>query len=384
MKPGTGLRRVVSEDESMTDTGRPDTILLNMGPQHPSTHGVLRLLIELEGEKVVNITPIIGYLHRGFEKITEHRTYIQIIPLTDKLDYVSSMANNMAYVKAVEDLMGIEVPERAEYIRVTVLELQRIASHLLALGSLGNDLGMPFTLMMYTFREREMILDLFESLSGARLGYNYMRIGGVAEDLPLGFKDMTIDFLRFLEKKIDEYEDFIYENEIFRMRTEDVGVLKAGEAVNLGATGPVLRGSGVRLDIRKEDPYSVYSELDWKIVTGRKGDCLSRVLVWINEMRMSVDIVEQALQNMPPGPVKAKVPRVLRPEGEVYSRIESPRGELGIHLIGDKTTTPYRLKIRSPAFCNLSILPHIAKGVLIADLIAILGTLDPIFGEVDR
>jgi NADH-quinone oxidoreductase subunit D len=362
-----------------------ERVLLNLGPQHPSTHGVLRLVVELEGERVVNVTPVIGYLHRGFEKIAENRRYIQITPLTDKLDYVSSMANNMAYVKAVEELLGLEVPERAEYIRVIVLELQRIASHLLALGSIGNDLGMPFTLMMYTFRERETILDLFESLSGARLGYNYITIGGVMDDLPLGFTDFTLSFLRELRQKIEEYEDLVYDNEIFVKRTEGIGVLSPKDAINLGATGPVLRGSGVRRDIRKEDPYSIYHYFDWRIVTGKRGDCLSRISVWINEMKMSADIVEQAIENIPPGLFRAKVSRVVRPpEGEVYSRIESPRGELGFHIIGDGSTHPYRLKIRSPAFCNLSILPHLAKGVFIADLIAILGTLDPVFGEVDR
>ncbi len=360
-------------------------ILLNLGPQHPSTHGVLRLVVELEGERVKSVTPIIGYLHRGFEKIAENRRYIQITPLTDKLDYVSSMANNMAYAKAVEELLEIEVPERAEYIRVIVLELQRIASHLLALGSIGNDLGMLVTLMMYTFRERETILDLFERLCGARLAYSYICIGGVREDLPLGFVDMALSFLEDLMVKMNDYEDLVYRNEIFLKRTQGVGVLKESDAINLGATGPVLRGSGVRRDVRKEEPYSVYSNLDWKIIVGKKGDCLSRISVWINEIKMSAEIVEQAIKNLPPGPVKARVPKVIRPpEGEVYSRIESPRGELGFHIVSDGSTSPYRLKIRSPAFCNLSILPYLARDVLIADLIAILGTLDPVFGEVDR
>jgi NADH-quinone oxidoreductase subunit D len=291
----------------------------------------------------------------------------------------------MAYVKAVEELLDLHPPQRAEFIRVIVLELQRIASHLLALGSIGNDLGMPFTLMMYTFREREKILDLFESLSGARLGYNYITIGGVMHDLPFGFPDHVLAFLKELDEKIEEYEDLIYENEIFIRRTEGVGVLKPNDAINLGATGPVLRGSGVKRDVRKEDPYSVYHMFDWKVVTGDKGDCLSRISVWIKEMKMSSEIVKQAIANLPAGNIREKVSRVIRPpEGETYSRIESPRGELGFHIVGDGSTNPYRLKIRSPAFCNLSVLPHIAKGVLIADLIAILGTLDPVFGEVDR
>ncbi|AGK61773.1 NADH dehydrogenase subunit D [Archaeoglobus sulfaticallidus PM70-1] len=362
-----------------------DSVLLNLGPQHPSTHGVLRLIVELEGERVVRVEPVIGYLHRGFEKIAENRNYIQIIPLTDKLDYIASMANNMAYVKAVEELMGIEVPLRAEYIRVMVLELQRIASHLLALGSIGNDLGMPFTLMMYTFREREKILDMFEMLTGARLGYNYMRIGGVSDDLPLGFTDYVRTFLEELEVRMEDYERLVYDNEIFIARTEGIGVLSPDKAINLGATGPVLRGSGVRRDVRKDEPYSIYHELDWKIITGKRGDCLSRVSVWIEEMKMSAEIVEQLLDSIPAGSIRAKVPKVIRPkEGEVYSRIESPRGELGVHLVSDGSARPYRLKIRSPAFCNLSILPHISKDVLLADLIVIIGSLDPVFGEVDR
>ncbi|MFQ6105622.1 MAG: NADH-quinone oxidoreductase subunit D [Candidatus Hydrothermarchaeaceae archaeon] len=366
----------------MTQVNR---VILNIGPQHPSTHGVLRMQVEVEGEKIVNITPIIGYLHRGFEKIVENRNYVQVIPLTDRLDYLSSMANNMAYVKAVEELLGVEIPERAEYIRIIVLELQRLASHLAAVGFYGNDLGLSFTAMMYTFRERELILDLFESLCGARLTYNYLRFGGVREDLPNGFKEKAKEALASLEPKIDEYERFLSEDEIFLMRTKDVGVLTPEDAINMGATGPVLRGSGVKTDTRATDPYTIYDKFDWEIVTGKDGDCFSRYIVWINEMRQSIKIVEQALDALPEGPVLTTVPRVLKPPaGEVYSRIESPRGELCMHLVSDGTTNPYRLKIRSPAFCNLSLLPHLAKNVLIADLIAITGSLDPVFGEVDR
>jgi len=360
-------------------------ILINIGPQHPSTHGVLRMVVELEGERVKKVIPVIGYIHRGFEKIAEYRTYPQIVPLTDRLDYLSSMGNNMIYCNAVEELMGIELPERAEYIRVIVLELQRIASHLASVGFYGNDIGVTFTAMMYTFRERELILNIFEALSGARLTYNYVRIGGVRENVPRGFEDSVRKALDHIEKKVDEYEEFFSDNEIFLRRTQGVGVLKAKDAINLGATGPVLRGSGVKIDTRVTDPYTIYDRFDWDIVTAKKGDCFSRYSVWINEMKQSINIVRQAIEGLPEGEIKADVPKVLKPEaGEAYSRIESPRGELAVHVISDGSPRPYRLKIRSPAFCNLSLLPHISQGGLIADLIAALGSIDPVFGEVDR
>ena len=360
-------------------------MVVNIGPQHPSTHGVLRMVVEVEGERVIKIIPVIGYLHRGIEKIFENRTYIQGIPLTDRLDYLSSMANNMAYCRTVEELLDVEVPERAEYIRIIILELQRIASHLCSIGFYGNDVGVTFTAMMYTFRERERILDLFESLCGARLTYNYVRIGGVSQDLPKGFVEKANETLDVIEKQVDEYEDFFSDNEIFLRRTQGVGVLKAKDAVNLGATGPVLRGSGVKTDTRVTDPYTIYDRFDWEIITGKDGDCFSRYYVWLNEIRQSIGIVRQALKDLPEGEIKAKLPKVLKPEpGEAYGRIESPRGELAFHIISDGSPNPYRVKIRSPAFCNLSLLPHVAEGWLIADLIAILGSLDPVFGEVDR
>lgn len=360
-------------------------MVINLGPQHPSTHGVLRMVAELEGERVKKLIPVIGYVHRGIEKILENRTYTQVVPLTDRLDYLSAMANNMSYCRAVEELMDVAVPERAEYIRVIILELQRIASHLCSVGFYGNDLGVSFTAMMYTFRERERVLDLFEALCGARLTYNYVRIGGVREDLPQGFEENTRAALDHIEKKVDEYEDFFSDNEIFLRRTQGIGVLKAKDAINLGATGPVLRGSGVKTDTRVTDPYTIYDRFDWKIVTGKNGDCFSRYSVWINEIRQSISIVRQALDGLPEGDIIAKVPKVIKPEpGEAYSRIESPRGELAFHVISDGSPNPYRVKIRSPAFCNLSLLPHVAEGGLIADLIATLGSLDPVFGEVDR
>ncbi|RLF61483.1 MAG: NADH-quinone oxidoreductase subunit D [Thermoplasmata archaeon] len=359
--------------------------LVNIGPIHPSTHGVLRLLVEIEGERVRNVVPIIGQLHRGFEKICENRSYVQVVPLTDRLDYLSSMGNNMAYVKAVEDLLEVEVPERAEYIRVIVLELQRIASHLASIGFFSNDLGMAFTLFMYTMRDREKVLNLFEMLCGARLTYNFIRIGGVAKDLPKGFVKNAKEVLDYLESKIGEYRAMCDESEVFRMRTEGVGILTPEDAINLGATGPVLRGSGLKIDTRAQDPYTIYDQFDWKIVTGKRGDCYSRYTVWVGEIEQSINIVRQALDNLPEGEVMAKVPKVIKPPaGEAYARTENPRGELAVHVVSDGGVNPYRVKIRSPAFCNLSILPHLSKDVLIPDLIAICGSLDPVFGEVDR
>lgn len=367
-------------------TADPNKMFLNLGPQHPAAHGVLRLLLEMRGEIVLNVTPIIGQLHRGFEKLCESRAYVQIIPITDRLDYVSSMSNNYAYVKAVEELAGIEVLERAQYIRVIMLELQRIASHLFSAGIYGHDLG-AMSASFYTFRERELILDLFESVCGARLTYSYMRFGGVRQDLPPYFVEKTKEVLDKIESKIPDYVNFLLRNEVFLRRTQGVGILKPKDAVNLGATGPVLRGSGVAYDVRKADPYLLYDQFDWEVVTQKDGDCLSRFLVYVGELRQSIGIVRQALKALPEGDLgeKAAVPKALKPPpGEVYSRVENPRGELGFHIISDGSGNPYRLKVRSPTFCNLSILPHLAKNVLLADMVAILGTLDPVFGEIDR
>jgi len=282
-------------------------------------------------------------------------------------------------------LMNIKISERTEYIRVIVLELQRIASHLASVGFFGNDVGVTFTAMMYTFRERELIINLFETLSGARLTYNYIRIGGLREDLPKGFENNVLQSIDIIEKKVDEYEEFFSENEIFRRRTQGIGVLKLKDAINLGATGPVLRGSGLKSDVRVTDPYTIYDRFDWDIITEKKGDCFARYNIWINEIRQSISIVRQALNGLPKGEINVKIPRVIKPEpGEVYSKIESPRGELAMNVISDGTPKPYRLKIRSPAFCNLSLLPTISEEGLIADLIATLGSIDPVFGEVDR
>jgi NADH-quinone oxidoreductase subunit D len=370
----------------MIATERPNEMILNMGPQHPSTHGVCRLVIKLDGERAVRINPVIGYLHRGIEKLAENRTYVQFIPLTDRLDYISSMANNTVYALALEELMDIQVPERAEYIRVIMLELQRLASHLLFIATFGADLG-AWTVLMYGFRERERVLDLLEMVSGARLLYTYVMFGGVRQDLPEGFVEQCRKTMQTLPSYFDkDYEYYFYKNEIFLERCRGVGKLDAKDAINLGVTGPNLRASGVPYDLRKIDPYSVYDRFDFKVCTEKAGDTLARFKVRMNEIKESVKIINQALDDLPEGEYRAKVPKLLRPpKGEVYTRIESPRGELGIHLVSDgESKNPYRLKIRSPAFCNLSAFPYFAEGDIIPDLVANFASIDIVLGEIDR
>jgi NADH-quinone oxidoreductase subunit D len=366
-------------------TEKPNEMILNMGPQHPSTHGVCRLLIKLDGEKAIKIEPIIGYLHRGVEKLAERRDYFQFIPLTDRLDYLSAITNNMVYAMAVEELMGIQVPERAEYIRVIMLELQRIASHLLFVATFGADLG-AWTVLMYGFRERERVLDLLEMATGARLTYSYIWIGGVRRDLPEGFVEKCRETIQTLPKFFDDYERYFYDNEIFLKRCEGVGKLSAKDAINLGVTGPILRACGVPYDLRKIDPYSIYDRFDFNVITEKEGDTLARFKVRMNEMRESIKIIEQALDDIPSGEFRAKVPRVIKPPaGEVYARVEGPRGELGIYLVSDGVSkSPYRLKIRSPSFCNLSAFPSFAEGEIIPDLIANFASIDIVLGDVDR
>lgn len=360
-------------------------LLINMGPQHPSTHGVLRVILRLSGETIVEAKPDIGFLHRSVEKMAEARTYVQIIPITDRLDYVSSMINNFAYVTAVEKLAGIPVPERAEFIRVIMAEFNRIASHLVDLGTIGVDSG-ALTVFFYCFREREHILDLFEDVCGARLTYSYLRFGGVSQDLPSDFKDKAKAVLALLGPKVDEYEDLLLNNYIFKKRTKDIGILSPQDALNYSCSGPVLRASGVEWDLRKADPYSVYNCFDFDIPVGAVGDCWDRNWVRLEEMRQSIRIIAQALEMLPEGPIQTSgVPRLLQPTpGEVYSRVESPRGELGFYIVSDGSIHPYRLKIRSPSFSNLSVLPLIARGIQIADLVVTIGSLDPVFGEIDR
>lgn len=356
-----------------------------MGPQHPSTHGVFRMRVTLDGEVVVDLEPIFGYLHRGIEKLAEGRTYTQIIPLTDRLDYVASMTNNLAYVLAVEKLAGIKVPERAEYLRIIMSELMRISSHLMGVGFLLNDMGAMMTPVLYMWREREKIVDLFEMVCGQRLLYNYMRIGGVSHDIPQEFLPALKKFLAEMPGFINEYNQLLANNEILLARSKGVGVLPKDLAINIGASGPVLRASGVKWDLRRADPYSIYDRFDFDIPVGTAGDCYDRYWVKILEMQQSLRILEQAIAQLPQGEICAEVPALLRPPaGEVYMRIESPKGELGFYIVSDNSIAPYRLHIRPPELINLTALKDMVIGWKIADLILTFGSIDICMGEIDR
>ena len=357
---------------------------VNMGPQHHSTHGVLRLLIKLDGEVVRECIPYMGYMHRCHEKIGENRAYVQIIPYTDRLDYLSSMYNNWGYCLACERLMGITIPERAEYLRVLIGELQRIASHLIWMGTFGLDLG-NFTIFMWCFREREMILDLFEAVSGQRLNYSFMRIGGLALDVPEGWLGDVKSFLQWFKPRLPEYDRLTTDNVIWQKRIQGVGILKPEDAVSYACSGPMLRGSGIRWDLRKNDPYGIYDRFEFDIPVGTSVDVWDRFWVRRQEMDQSVRIVEQALRDIPPGPVLAPVAKKLRaPVGDIYSRVESPRGELGDYIVADGSEKPYRYKVRAPTFVNLSALPVMLPGYLVADAVAVLGSVDIVLCEVDR
>jgi NADH-quinone oxidoreductase subunit D len=372
--------------ESLSGGREVDTeeFVVNMGPQHPSTHGVCRLILTMDGEVVTKIKPDIGFLHRSIEKIAENRTYHQFMIYTDRVDYVSSMNANHAWCVAVEKLAGVEVPERAEYLRVIMAELNRIASHLVFLASFSIDLG-AVTPFLYAFRERERIVDLFEMTCGQRLTYNYMRIGGVSRDIPAEFEPKARAFLKDIYSKIDDYEAILTENPIFLGRTKGIGLLDIPTAVTYSVSGPPLRGSGLKWDIRKDEPYSVYSKFDFEVPTGENGDTWDRYKVRIEEMRQSARIVEQALGGLPEGEIRAKIPARFRPpEGEAFARVEAPRGEMAYFIISDGSPKPYRVKIRTASFCNLQALPAIGEGWKIADLVAIFGSLDIILPEVDR
>lgn len=366
-----------------------DEMMVNMGPQHPSTHGVLNIKLKTDGEIVHDARPNIGYLHRSAEKIGESVTYPQFIPYTDRMDYVAAMNQNLGYVLAVEKLMGMEVPPRAQYIRVIMAELNRIASHLLFLGCYALDSG-AFTPFLYAFREREMILDLFEATCGARLTYNYMWIGGVSRDLPQGFVDKARQFLEYLIPRVREYHDLFSYNKIFIERTANVGVLPKETAIAYGVTGPMLRGSGVKWDLRKDEPYLVYDRMNFDVPVGQGemgtvGDCWDRYMVRMKEIEESAKIVRQALDQLPQGDVRAKVPKNLKvPAGEVYLRTEAPRGEIGFYIISDGGLKPYRIKVRAPSFSNLSVFHEIARGGMIADIVLILGSVDIVLGDIDR
>ncbi len=364
-----------------------DRLVISFGPHHPSTHGVFRMVAALDGETVTALEPIVGYLHRNHEKIGERNTYIQNIPYTDRLDYLASMSNNLAYVLAVEKLMGVQVPERAEYIRVMMAELTRIASHLLALGTYLNDLGAFYTPVLYAFEERELILDLFEMTAGSRMMCNYMRFGGVARDLPAEFLPRAQEIVgERLPRAIDELDHFLTKNEILEARSRGIGRLTAVEAINHSVTGPLLRAAGVPYDVRKVEPYSIYDRFEFDIPTGTQGDTYDRFVVRVAEMRQSVRIIQQALAGLPGGETLAgkKLWQVRVPKGEAYARIEAPKGELGFYVVSDGSPNPYRYHVRAPSFINLTALETMCRGHKVADLIAIFGSIDVNMGEVDR
>jgi NADH-quinone oxidoreductase subunit D len=364
---------------------KTEQYVLNIGPLHPSTHGVFRLRATLDGEVIVDLEPVFGYLHRGLEKLGEAYTYKQSICLTDRLDYLASMSNNFGYVLAVEKLAGIAVPERADVLRVVFAELQRMVSHFIAIGAFVNDCGAFQTPILYMFREREKILDLFEMACGQRLTYNYMRFGGLSQDIPAEFMPALRKFIDEMPGFIDEYDQLISGNEVFLARTKGVGMLSAAKAINISASGPVLRASGMKWDLRKADPYSVYSRYEFDIPTGTAGDCFDRYWVRLQEMRQSVRIIKQAIEKLPEGPVTTKVSLNLKPPaGEVYAHIEAPKGELGFYLVSDGTDRPYRWHVRAPALMNLTALRDMCIGWKIADAIVIFGSIDITMGEVDR
>ena len=359
-------------------------LVINMGPQHPATHGVLRVKLKLDGEKVVGSECVIGYLHRGVEKIAENRTYQQFAPYVDRMDYVAAVTNGMGYCEAVEKLLGVELPPRAQYTRMILAELQRIASHLLWLGTHALDLG-AMTPVFYTFREREEILKIFENYCGARLTTHAFRIGGLQYDLYDNFEKDAVKFCDYFLPKVDEYEELLTHNRIWINRTRNVGVLSAEDAVAMGVTGPVLRGSGVKWDIRKAQPYEAYDKVEFEVPIGEHGDTYDRYLVRIAEMRQSLRIVSQAVEGIPEGAIMAKVPKVLKPPvGEIYHSIEAPKGELGYFIVSDGSTQPYRVRVRPPSFVNLQALDKMVRGQLVADVVAVIGTLDIVLGEVDR
>ncbi|MBX3333183.1 MAG: NADH dehydrogenase (quinone) subunit D [Nitrospira sp.] len=394
---------------STSSSHRREELLLNMGPQHPSTHGVVRVVLELDGERIIKATPDLGYLHRGVEKLAEGLAYMQIIPHTDRLDYVCAMANNYAYVRAVEKLLGITIPERAEYIRTIVAEMQRIVGHLFWLGAQALDIG-AMTVFFWTFREREILLDMFERLCGARLTLNYYRIGGVDSDFTPELVDQLNAFLETFPTKVDEYESLLSSNRIWLGRTKHIAVISGEDAINFGMTGPTLRGSGVAYDVRKLEPYGVYHKVDWEVPVGKNGDTYDRYWIRVEEMRQSARIIKQCLEQMPPGQIIGEEPQyipppkqqVMRdmeslihhfiiftqgfkpPKGETYCATEAPKGELGFFIISDGSPRPYRLKIRSPSFIHMGAFDYMARGYLISDIITIFGTYDVVMGECDR
>jgi NADH-quinone oxidoreductase subunit D len=391
------------------EPGQDRTMILNMGPQHPSTHGVLRVLLEIDGETVVRIMPDIGFLHTGIEKTCEAKFYQQVVPLTDRIDYLCPMTNNLCYVLAVEKLLGLEIPPKAQWMRVLMNELTRINSHLVWLGTHALDIG-AMTVFLYCFREREEILKLFEAISGQRMMTSYFRIGGLALEPPLGFFDRVRKFAGYFSEKVDEYENLLTGNPIWGMRTKGVARMTAEDAIALGASGPTLRGSGVDFDLRRDMPYSGYENFKFKVPVAQEGDVFARYMCRVAELRESNKIVQQALDGMPDGPVKANAPGVVLPDrekmktqmealifhfkiitegfevpaGEVYQAVESPRGEMGYYVVSDGTAKPYRVHMRAACLANLQTLPKMCEGGLIADVVAAIGSIDIVLGEIDR
>ena len=391
------------------EPGQDKTMILNMGPQHPSTHGVLRVLLEIDGETVVRMMPDIGFLHTGIEKTCEAKFYHQVVPLTDRIDYLCPMTNNLCYVLAVEKLLGLEIPPRAQWLRVMMNELTRINSHLVWLGTHAMDIG-AMTVFLYCFREREEILRLFEAISGQRMMTSYFRIGGVALEPPLDFFDRVRKFADIFPSRVDEYEGLLTGNPIWVMRTKGVAKISAEDAIALGASGPTVRGSGVDIDLRRDMPYTGYENFKFKVPLGKEGDVFDRYMCRVAELRESIGIVRQALDGMPSGRVKADAPKVVLPdrekmktemealiyhfkivtegfavpEGEVYQAIESPRGEMGYYVVSDGSSKPYRVHMRSACLANMQTLPKMCEGRLIADVVAAIGSIDIVLGEIDR
>jgi NADH:ubiquinone oxidoreductase subunit D len=389
MRPEPGPGRTVVD----YGYGGNERLVMNMGPQHPSAHGVFRMILTLEGETIVDVDPVIGYLHRCHEKLGETLTYVQYPSIASKTDYVSAMTAELCYVRAAEQLGQIDVPKRAQYLRVLAAELQRIASHCLWLGTwcmdMGGALGGGATMFLYCFREREMILDLFEALTGARLLYGFHQIGGTRYDIPAGWGDKVRETVSHIEGRLGEYEGLLEGNTIFLVRTQGVGVISRELAQEVGVSGPLLRGSGFAHDIRRVEPYSSYEDFAFDVPVETAADCFARYRVRMQEFRQSIRIVRQALDGLPPGPISSRpgvksIGQVKLPKGEAYARVESPRGEVGIYLVSDGATKPYRMKWRGASFSNLAVAGHILPGHKIADAVAILGSIDPVFGEVDR
>jgi NADH-quinone oxidoreductase subunit D len=391
------------------DAGQDRTMILNMGPQHPSTHGVLRLLLEIDGETIVRIMPDIGYLHTGIEKTCEAKFYQQVVPLTDRIDYLCPLTNNLCYCLAVEKLLGLEIPPKAQWIRVLLNELTRINSHLVWLGTHAMDIG-ALTVFLYCFREREDILRMFEMVSGQRMMTSYFRIGGLALEPPIGFFNMVRKFADQFPSKVDEYENLLTANPIWLKRTKGVATITAEDALALGASGPTLRGSGVDFDLRRDMPYSSYEKFKFTVPVGKDGDVFSRYIIRVQELRESMGIVTQALAGMPEGAIKADAPKIILPDrekmktqmealiyhfkiitegfavpaGDVYQAVESPRGEMGYYVVSDGTAKPYRVHMRGASLANLQALPKMCEGRLIADVVAAIGSIDIVLGDVDR